>query len=131
MELDQETMDILVQRVAAELSDRLEAMIVALVAPRAEPEHLTVAEVAERLGVARSTVYAHWREWGGFKLSDADKAPIRFTSDVLPAGRSAGRRVAAQMPGALKPRPTPRRRRRRNHLIAVAPRLAGDLTSEA
>jgi hypothetical protein len=46
---------------------------------------LTVGEVAERFGVARSTVYEHWEDWGGFKLGKSETAPIRFDSGALPA----------------------------------------------
>jgi transposase-like protein len=121
LELDQETMDVLVHRVAAELSKQLEAMIADLVTPKAEPAHLTVADVAERLGIARSTVYAHWREWGGFKLGDAQKAPIRFPLDGLLTGAGASPRAAKQ---ARQDPPLPqRRRRRRTNVIGDAPRL--------
>jgi len=52
-----------------------------------QPELLTVGQAAERLGVARSTVYAHWREWGGYKLGSSDKAPIRFDAGALRPAR--------------------------------------------
>lgn len=119
--LDPETMDILVDRVAGELRDRLEAIVTELASPRTDASHLTVADVAERLGVARSTVYAHWREWGGFKLSDGDKAPIRFALEQLPANTADPRRPARHASEEL-PRPR-RRRRRRKDLIVDAPRL--------
>jgi hypothetical protein len=120
--LDQETMDTLVERVAGELRGHLETMFEELLTTRRAAEPLTVADVAERLGVARSTVYAHWREWGGFKLSEGEKAPIRFAVEQLPAS-TGDRGRSARYAGASMPRPRRRRRRRRNDLIADAPRF--------
>lgn len=124
--LDQETMDTLVDRVAGELRERLETMVEELLTPMRDADPLTVAEVAERLGVARSTVYAHWREWGGFKLSGGEKAPIRFAVEQLPASSEGRRRPEHNAREAL---PRPRRRRRRKDLIADAPRLDTSTTA--
>jgi transposase-like protein len=124
--LDQETMDTLVERVAGELRERLEMMVEELLTPMRDAEPLTVADVAERLGVARSTVYAHWREWGGFKLSEGEKAPIRFAVEQLPASTGDRRRPERYASEAL---PRPRRRRRRRDLIADAPRLDTSTTA--
>ena len=66
--------------------------------------------MAERFGVARSTVYAHWQEWGGYKLGESAKAPIRFARADLALGRSAKQPTD---PPPTKRRPTRRRRRRR------------------
>lgn len=46
---------------------------------------LTVKEVAERLGVNPSFVYANARELGGYKLSDSPRARWRFDATRLPA----------------------------------------------
>ena len=119
--LDQQTMDILVERVAAELREHLDSLVSELLVPTSTGDHLTVAQVAERLGVARSTVYAHWREWGGFKLSDGDKAPIRFPNGELLTGK-ADRRQPRQSNERRSTIPT-RRRRRRAALISDAPRM--------
>jgi hypothetical protein len=82
---------------------------------------LTVEQLAAQLGVARSTVYAHWREWGGYKLGTGPKAPIRFDADALPSARDDG----AASPGTeARPSHKPARRRRtRRELIKDAPRL--------
>jgi hypothetical protein len=66
-------------------------------------------------------VYAHWREWGGYKLGSGGKAPIRVDSTVLPIvapNPSRHRQLAAK--------PTRRRgrnKRQRRDLLADAPRL--------
>jgi transposase-like protein len=85
-------------------------------------EQLTVGQVARRLGVARSTVYAHWREWGGYKLGRGDKAPIRFDSGALLVVADKPR---SQQLFKIEPvsRPT-RRHRRRRDLLVDAPRFA-------
>jgi DNA-binding transcriptional ArsR family regulator len=113
--IDDQTIALITERVVAALREELEAIAISLLADnRSEP--LTVGEVAERFGVARSTVYAHWREWGGYKLSSSTKAPIRFQRTELP------------VPPAAKPtrdtQPTARQRRRRRHeLISDQPRF--------
>ena len=116
LEIDDETIALITERVAAALRDELEAIAISLVAHQNRgSQPLTVGEVAERFGVARSTVYAHWREWGGYKLGDGAKAPIRFEGTGLPA--------ATPPEGARAPQPVgrPRRRRRRRDLISDAP----------
>ncbi|HTU87452.1 MAG TPA: TetR family transcriptional regulator [Solirubrobacteraceae bacterium] len=114
--IDDQTIALITERVVAALREELEAIAMSLLAENSS-HPLTVGEVAERFGVARSTVYAHWREWGGYKLGDRAKAPIRFEGDRLPT------RPAADEPdeSALPKRPT--RRRRRRDLIADAPRF--------
>jgi hypothetical protein len=69
-------------------------------------EPLTVGEVAEGFGVARSTVYAHWREWAGYKLGASAKAPIRFEGTDLPMPPAAAPPLDTQ--------PAARRRRTRS-----------------
>jgi len=82
--IDERTIELIADRVAALLREELEA-IAADLARQSDPElPLTVDEVAERFGVARSTVYAHWREWGGYKLGQGKRAAIRFRSTRLP-----------------------------------------------
>ncbi len=112
---------LIAERVVAALRDDLEAIAAELTAPHKASEQLTVEQVARRLGVARSTVYAHWREWGGYKLGNGEKAPIRFDSTVLP--------IVVPNPSPHPPlaaKPTQRRgrnKRRRRDLLADAPRL--------
>lgn len=66
--IDDQTIALITERVVAGLRDELEAIAMSLLADNGS-EPLTVGEVAERFGVARSTVYAHWPEWGGYTLS--------------------------------------------------------------
>jgi hypothetical protein len=82
-------------RVAQTLRQDLEMIAAQVAAPGTRDDQPTVGEVARRLRVAPSTVCAHWREWGGFKLSDGARAPIRFDADRLPAGERGARTAAA------------------------------------
>ena len=114
--IDDQTIALITERVVAARRDELEAIAIGLLTDNGS-QPLTVGEVAERFGVARSTVYAHWREWGGYKLGNSATAPIRFEGAVLPARASTTR--------ATDPQPTrrPTRRRRRRQLISDAPRF--------
>lgn len=62
---------------------------------------LSVKEVADRLGVNPSFVYANARELGGYKLGDSPRARWRFDATRLPA------------PGIARPQDATRPRRRR------------------
>lgn len=86
--IDERTIELIAQRVIAAIRDDLDAIAAELSSSRQATEQLTVGQIAERLGVARSTVYAHWREWGGYKLGTGDKAPIRFDGTALPVASS-------------------------------------------
>ena len=108
---------------AAALRQELAVIAAQLAATDNAESALTVDDVAERFGVARSTVYAHWQEWGGYKLGESAKAPIRFGRAELAIGPSAKQ--------PTEPPPTnrgPTRRRRRHDLISDAPRF--DLPAE-
>ena len=39
---------------------------------------IDAAELARRLGIARSTVYANARRYGAIRLGDGPRAPLRF-----------------------------------------------------
>jgi transposase-like protein len=122
---NEQTIELIAERVIAALREDLETIATKLSATPNPTEQLTVGQVARRLGVARSTVYAHWREWGGYKLGRGEKAPIRFDSTALPIVRPS---LAPHPPLAVEFSPTPaRRRRRRRDLIVAAPRLAKTL----
>jgi hypothetical protein len=41
-------------------------------------ELIDAAELARRLGIARSTVYANARRYGAIRLGDGPRAPLRF-----------------------------------------------------
>jgi hypothetical protein len=41
-------------------------------------ELISAAELARRLGIARSTVYANARRFGAIRLGDGPRAPLRF-----------------------------------------------------
>jgi hypothetical protein len=86
-------------------------------------QQLTVEQLARQLGVSRSTVYAHWQEWGGYKLGAGTKAPIRFDGRTLQTLRSAAPRRSVSSARDLAPK-APRRRSRRRDLTGDAPRLA-------
>lgn len=118
--IDEETIEQIAGQVISALRRDLEAIAEALAAPRTAGPQLTVEQVARRLGVARSTVYAHWREWGGYKLGTGEKAPIRFDGDSLPIVAPTSRPAERRDPGRQA---KPRRRRRRRDLLADAPRL--------
>ena len=115
--IDERTIELIANRVAAVLREELAEIAAQLVTRDDARGTLTVDEVAERFGVARSTVYAHWQEWGGYKLGDSAKAPIRFATTELTIG------PAKQPTHAPSPTPKPTRRRRRRTLISDAPRL--------
>lgn len=83
-EIDEHTIELIANRVTASLREELEAIVAGLVVANGWPRPLTVEEVADRFGVARSTVYAHWREWGGYKLGGRHNSSIRFDQDALP-----------------------------------------------
>jgi hypothetical protein len=116
--IDDHTIELIANRVAAALKEELLEIVAQLAARDGAGSTLTVGDVAERFGVARSTVYAHWQEWGGYKLGESAKAPIRFAGAELAIGHSVNQ--------ATEPPPTkrsPTRRRRRRELISDAPRL--------
>ena len=74
-DIDDQTIALITERVVAALRDELEAIAMNLLGGQWGPQPLTVGEVADRFGVARSTVYAHWREWGGYKLGEQRDGP--------------------------------------------------------
>jgi transposase-like protein len=115
--IDERTIELIANRVAAVLREEL-VEIAAQLARDGAGSPLTVGDVAERFGVARSTVYAHWQEWGGYKLGESAKAPIRFAGAELAIGRSSNQPTE---PPTTKRSPT--RRRRRRELISDAPRF--------
>lgn len=82
--IDERTIELIARRVAVVLRDELEAIAAELANGNVGARPLTVEDVAERFGVARSTVYAHWREWGGYKLGEGEKTAIRFPPTALP-----------------------------------------------
>jgi transposase-like protein len=83
-DIDERTIELITERVVAALRDELEAVALSVGSVNGSRPPLTVEEVAQRFGVARSTVYAHWRDWGGYKLGSGDRAPIRFDENALP-----------------------------------------------
>jgi transposase-like protein len=124
--LDERTANLIATQVAAAIRDEVQTLLAA--SAHGEPATgMTVDQVAARLGVARSTVYAHWREWGGYKLGRGDKAPIRFDAARLPTptDRPASDTSAARGP-ARCPRPRPRRT-----LIQDAPRFTDPIDEMA
>lgn len=123
--VEERAVELIAARVTVALREDIEALLAAFSPPRNEacPPTLTVDQLAARLGVGRSTVYAHWREWGGYKLGTGPKAPIRFNPNELPSPRDD----AANWPASQTrpPKGTARRRRGGRELIQDAPRLTG------
>ncbi|MGH3609406.1 MAG: helix-turn-helix domain-containing protein [Pseudonocardiaceae bacterium] len=123
--IDEQTMELIAAHITAALREDLEAILAELGQSIAHAPALTVDQVARRLGVSRSTVYTHWREWGGYKLGNSEKAPIRFDGNHLPlTPHSPPEPRTAASPG-------PRPRRRRRELITDAPRFAARPGSQA
>ncbi|MGH2868010.1 MAG: hypothetical protein ACRDNK_10640 [Solirubrobacteraceae bacterium] len=123
--IDEQIMELIAARVTTALREDLETILAELGQPVTPAPTLTVEQVARHFGVSRSTVYAHWREWGGYKLSNGDKAPIRFDGRNLPAASETSRSHPARLPDIQSP---PRRkRRRRRDLLSDTPRLTPPL----
>lgn len=125
--LDDQLIERIAVRVADMLQDNLEALAAELATTPAAQQQLTVKQVAQRLGVTRSTVYAHWREWGGYKLGTGPKAPVRFDSAALPV--TTRPTPAPQLPDTADAPSRPRRRRAHRTLLADAPRLIPPLNA--
>jgi hypothetical protein len=113
--LDDRALETVAALVTESLRDELQALSDALTQASARAT-LTVDQVALMLGVSRSTVYAHWREWGGYKLGAGERAPIRFDASRLPHHDRGPSDDRVQRP------PAPRHQRRRR-LIPDAPRM--------
>jgi hypothetical protein len=118
-EVDERTVELIATRVIVALREDIEALA-AFTRRESSSGSLTVEQLATRLGIARSTVYAHWREWGGYKLGTGPKARIRFNGDALPSARDDAAVPARKARPSSKPS---RRRRTRRQLITDAPRL--------
>jgi len=129
--VDERTIALIAERVIEALREDLETIAAQLSVPAKPAEQLTVGQMARRLGVARSTVYAHWREWGGYKLGSGRKAPIRFDSSAQPIART---KPVTPPPLALSTATTPSRKRRRHDrrdLLQDAPRVLPPLPEVA
>jgi transposase-like protein len=115
---DQHLAEEIAQQVIGALRTELEAILAELAAGAGDTggRPLTVEQLAQRYGVARSTVYAHWREWGGYKLGQGQKAAIRFPPQTIP---NRGSPPTASQNGAQ----TPSKGARRRPSIRGRPRL--------
>ena len=131
--LDRDVLDAIAERLSERVLARLETADARHSDHSAFDPRLSVAQVAELLGVARSTVYAHWREWGGFKLGNGAKAPIRFSATALPGGENLGlvRDTSKRSPsGEQSVRSATRRSsKRRRDLVTDAPRFGNPIGS--
>jgi hypothetical protein len=126
MPIDEGTLELIVDLVVDALRGQLEDIVAGLSVDAGDANserHLTVEEVAERFHVARSTVYAHWREWGGYKLGEAGTAPIRFDAAGLPAPRPGGGPTPRSPISLRTPNRTGRKRRSRRNLVVDTPRF--------
>jgi DNA-binding transcriptional ArsR family regulator len=120
-DIDDHAVGLIASRVAMALREELEALALRLGKTNGNESPLTVDDVAERLGVSRSTVYAHWREWGGYKLGQGEKAAIRFSANALPT--HTGTSARSQRDGNGSDTTRRRSRDRRRPLLRGAPRL--------
>lgn len=119
--IDAHTLELITSRVISALREELEIIAAELGGTNGSGSPLTVDDVAKRLGVARSTVYAHWREWGGYKLGNGQNAAIRFSAGALPThGTPSTRRSQSGRGAAATSRRSPARRR---PILRGAPRL--------
>lgn len=126
--LDERTIEVIVTRVVGALRDELAEIAAGLGQTRAADLVLTVDDVAERLDVSRSTVYAHWREWGGYKLGAGEKAAIRFSASALPSHSAT---TPLPPPNGAGPATATRRpRTRRRSVLRGVPRLPVELGDE-
>lgn len=82
-DIDEHAIQQIADRVVQMLRDELANLATRIDNHNVVLHALSVDEVAKRLGVTRSTVYTHWREWGGYKLGPGDKAAIRFDPQRL------------------------------------------------
>lgn len=124
--IDDRTLEQIVELVVDALRGELEDIAAGLTVDDRDAEagrQLTVDEVAQRFQVARSTVYAHWREWGGYKLGGAGTAPIRFDAAGLPASRPDADPPATSPSSPETSARTVRKRRRRRDLVVDTPRF--------
>jgi hypothetical protein len=127
--IDDDTLELITSRVVSAVREELGVIAAELRKTDMIGPPLTVDDVAELLGVARSTVYAHWREWGGYKLGKGEKAAIRFSAGALPThgGMSTHRPRIGSAVGTTRRRS----RGRRGPILRAAPRLPVELGDEA
>jgi DNA-binding CsgD family transcriptional regulator len=127
--LDDHTIELIAARVADMLKTELETIVADLAAASSPGRPLTVGEVADRFGLGRSTVYTHWREWGGYKLGTGDKATIRFDQQALPERPPDP--TQPRQPSAKNNGPRRKRQRPRRDLLRARPRFPRELDAEA
>lgn len=121
--IDERTILVIAERVAEALRSELQTIAADLTATEAPDRPLTVGQVADRFGVARSTVYAHWRDWGGYKLGLGDRAAIRFPPTTLPDASPK----TSEPSKSAGPETGRSRRRRDRPVLRGAPRMPSEL----
>jgi transposase-like protein len=126
--VDERVIELIASRVAWALKDELAEIAAALGQRTVSESALTVDDVAERLGVSRATVYAHWREWGGYKLGNGEKAAIRFSARTLPSHARTSSHPSRDDAGPATARRRPRVRG--GPVLRGAPRLPVELGDE-
>ena len=125
--IDERAIELIARRVARALRDELADIAAGLGNRNGAESVMTVNDVAERFCVSRSTVYAHWREWGGYKLGTGDKSAIRFRPSSLPtqpSKLSQSTRPTSRQPGRA------RRERRPRVVLRGEPRLPTEFESD-
>jgi AraC-like DNA-binding protein len=126
--VDERVIELIASRVARALKDELAEIAAALGQRTVSESALTVDDVAERLGVSRTTVYTHWREWGGYKLGSGEKAAIRFSARTLPTHSGTSSHQSRNETGPATARRRPRDSKR--PVLRGAPRLPIELGDE-
>jgi hypothetical protein len=106
--------------------DEMEALarrLAALVDADASGSLLTAAQVAARLGVARTWVYAHANELGVVRLGDGPRPRLRFDPAIVArlADPAAPRTPRRELLPIKTPRPRRRRRRVGDELRRAQP----------
>lgn len=81
------------------LDAKLDRVLVALNSGSQEEERLlTVAQLADRLGVSRDYLYDHADDFGAIRLGDGKRSHLRFPSDVVTARLTSNRSHEAESP---------------------------------
>jgi hypothetical protein len=85
-----------------EIADSVVQRVSELLRPRLWFGLVDVADVARRLGVHESWVYAHADELGGIRLGESEKAPLRFDLERVARAIGVAEVARSETPGRLR-----------------------------